>query len=105
MKLLGDFLDLSIFGSYFSREWVGELCVDLVCAAERGRALESFGNKADSLHRSVKRCDENVVLRGYESTVRKCLKKLGLRGESVVLAVDTTKISYYGKNKGRYKNC
>ena len=74
-----------------------ELSGDLVNASICGRALESFGNKADSFHKHIKEWEDVDLLREFEKVVRECLKKLKLG--RVVLAIDTTKIEYYGKNK------
>lgn len=66
---------------------------------EAGRTIsyvETVSNKADTLHRHLKRLNEIELKRAFEFNTRKALARMGLG--RVVLAIDTTQEFYYGKN-------
>ena len=67
--------------------------------AEAGRTIsyvETVSNKADTLHRYLKNISQLDLKRAFEFNTRKAVGRMGLG--RVVLALDTTKELYYGKN-------
>lgn len=66
---------------------------------EAGRTIsyvETVSNKADTLHRHIKKAGELDLKRAFEFNTRKALSRMGLG--KVMLAFDTTCELYYGKN-------
>ena len=67
--------------------------------AEAARTIsyvETVSNKADTLHRHLKNNSEKDLKKAFELNTRKAIARMGLG--KVVLAVDTTKELYFGKN-------
>ena len=56
------------------------------------------GTKADSLHRHVKLLYEEAIRQAFELVMKDILKKLKIR--RCIIAVDTTKELYWGRNAG-----
>jgi len=85
-----------------------KIVTSLVEASRTISYVETISNKADTLHRHVKSNSENDLKRAFEFNTRKAISRMGLG--KVILAFDTTKELYYGKNCGRnargikYKN-
>ena len=58
--------------------------------------VETVSDKADTLHRHIKKADEQLLKKTFEFNTRKAIRRMGLG--KVVLAIDTTHELYYGKN-------
>jgi hypothetical protein len=58
--------------------------------------VETVSNKADTLHRHLKDIKEIDLKRAFEFNTRKAIGRMGMG--RVVLALDTTKELYFGKN-------
>lgn len=73
-----------------------KLVASLLEAARTISYVETVSDKADTLHRHVKRSDERMLKQAFEFNTREALRRMGLG--RVVLAIDTTKELYYGKH-------
>lgn len=98
MSLVINFLNLSISLLSLGKTWINNLVADLFNAGRSNSYLETFSNKADTLHKYISYSDERSIKRAYEKIIREVLKKLKLK--RVVLAIDGKKDLYYGKNGG-----
>ncbi len=96
MSFLTSFLDKSISLPQLGNQWRSGLCADICEAARTVSYVETVGNKADTLHAYVSRCDERSVKRAYEIQIRKLISRLGLR--NVELAIDGKQDLYYGEH-------
>ena len=71
----------------------------IAALAEAARTIsyvETVSNKADTLHRHIKKTNETVLKRMFEFNTRKAIRRMGLG--KVVLAVDPTHELYYGEH-------
>jgi len=88
-------MDISISLPQLGNSWRSSLCADICEAARTGSYIETYGNKADTLHKYASYSDERVIKHAYEIQIRQVLSKLGIK--KVELAIDTKKDLYYGK--------
>jgi hypothetical protein len=58
--------------------------------------VETVSNKADTLHRHLKKIDEETLKKAFEFNTRRAIGRMGLG--RVTLAIDPTIELYYGKN-------
>lgn len=100
MSILLNYLDKSITLPQLGTSWRSSICADILEAARTGSYIETYGKKADTLHKYITFSEEKALKRAYETEVRFLLKRLNLR--RVELAIDGKKDLYYGK-KG-YEN-
>jgi hypothetical protein len=96
MSILSNFADISISLPQLGIGWRSSLFADICEAARTGAYVETYGHKADTLHKYLSSSDERVLKQAYEIQVRKLLS--GLRIKKVELAIDGKKDLYYGKN-------
>jgi hypothetical protein len=68
----------------------------IIEAARTISYVETVSNKADTLHRHVKRIDETTLKRAFEFNTKRAIRRMGLG--KVTLAIDATHELYYGKN-------
>lgn len=68
----------------------------LVEAARTISYVETVSNKADTLHRYIKKNSERDLKKAFEFNTRKAIGRMGLG--RVVLAIDATQELYYGNN-------
>ena len=73
-----------------------KLCSGIVDAARTISYIETVSNKADTLHRHIKKNNEKTLKRAFELNTKKAIVRMGLG--KVTLAIDTTKELYYGKH-------
>jgi len=78
---------------------VNEVLSNLTEAARTNSYIETYGNKADTVNLHIKENSDNDLKKAFEFNTRKAILRMGLR--NCVLAVDTTKDLYYGKNGNR----
>lgn len=100
LSILKTYLDKSLALPFLGMTWQSELCSDICEAARTGSYIETYGNKADTIHKYITFSEERFVKRAYENQIRFLLNHLKLK--RVELAIDGKKDLYYGK-KG-YEN-
>lgn len=96
MSILSTFTNISIAIPEFSNAWKSSFYADICEAARTGSYVETYGNKADTLHKYASYSDERIMKHAYEIQIRQVLSKLGIK--KVELAIDTKKDLYYGKH-------
>lgn len=77
---------------------VTEVLKGIIEAGRTNSYVETYSNKADTLHRYVKENSERDLKKAFEFNTRKAIWRMGLG--KVVLAFDTTEELYFGKNGG-----
>lgn len=73
---------------------------DLLKASVANTYVETVGNKADSLHRSIKKVPISNIYWEYLETVKVLGKRFELQEKDVVLAFDYTDEDFYGNPQG-----
>lgn len=96
MSLIKKFIHSTINAFGKLRIKVAELIRDLIEAGRTNSYVETYGNKADTLHRRLKDLSDIELKRAFEFNTRKAIMRMGLG--RVVLGLDTTKELYFGKN-------
>ena len=96
MSIISHFTDLSIALPQYGNSWKSSFYADVCEAARTNSYIETYGNKADTLHKYITFSEEKALKKAYETEVRFLLKRLNLR--RVELAIDGKKDLYYGKN-------
>lgn len=81
-------MDKSLSLSRLGDRWFNELIQNAVEAGRTISYVETYGNKADTLHLEIKQCDRKKFMHEFEEVVRFALAKLGLK--KVMVAFDTT---------------
>jgi len=77
---------------------VNDVLSPIIEAARTKSYVETYSNKADTLHRHIKDNSERDIKRAFEFNTIKAIRRMGLG--RVVLAIDGTKEIYFGKNGG-----
>ncbi len=75
---------------------VNEVIKSIIEAGRTNSYVETYSDKADTLHRHIKENSERDLKRAFEFNTRKAIGRMGLG--KVVLAFDTTEELYFGKN-------
>ncbi len=73
---------------------------ELIYAAVANTYVETIGNKADSLHRRIKKSTTKNVYEEYLETVKILGRRVDLHEQDVILALDYTDEDYYGELEG-----
>jgi len=73
---------------------------ELIYAAVANTYVETMGNKADSLHRRIKKSTTQNIYEEYLETVNIIGRRVDLHERDVVLAFDYTDENYYGELEG-----
>ncbi len=77
---------------------VNDLLKSMIEAGRTNSYVETYSNKADTLHRHIKENSQNNIKKAFEFNTRKAISRMGLG--RVILAIDGTKELYFGK-KGK----
>lgn len=77
---------------------VNEVLSPIIEAARTNSYVETYSNKADTLHRHIKDNSESDIKKAFEFNTRKAISRRGLG--KVVLAIDGIEERYFGKKGG-----
>ena len=98
MSLIKRFVKTTINTLGKLRVEVNDLLKSIIEAGRTNSYVETYSNKADTLHRHIKENSENSIKKAFEFNTRKAIGRMGLG--KVVLAVDGTEELYFGKHGG-----
>jgi len=96
MSVISHFTDISIALPQYSNSWKSSFYADVCEAARTNSYIETYGNKADTLHKYISFSDEKALKKAYETEVRFLIKRLNLH--RVEIAIDGKQDLYYGKH-------
>jgi len=100
MKLISKFINKSLSLLRLGKSWFRKLIAGIVEAGRTISYVETVNpSQADTLHKSIKWCDEQIFKREFEKSVRIVIKSMRLG--DVKVAIDVTEDPYWGKN-GRH---
>ena len=77
---------------------VSDILRGIIEAGRTNCYVETYSNKADTLHRHIKENSEIDLKRAFELNTRKAIGRMGLG--KVILAFDVTEELYFGENGG-----
>lgn len=77
---------------------VNDVLSPIIEAARTNSYVETYSNKADTVHRHIKENSERSIKSAFEFNTRKAIGRMGLG--RVVLAIDGTEELYFGKKGG-----
>ena len=90
-------MDKSLSLLRLGKAWFSKLIASIVEAGRTISYVETVNpSQSDSLHKSIKQIDKQILLKEFEKCVRKSIKLL--RFGSVKVAIDVTEDPYWGKN-------
>src|SRR3989338_8593821 len=98
MSLIKTFVNSCINNFGKLKVKVIEILKGIIEAGRTNSYVETYSNKADTIHRHIKENSERDLKRTFEFNTRKAIGRMGLG--RVVLVFDTTEELYYGKNGG-----
>src|SRR3989344_5516299 len=98
MSLLKRFVEVSINILGKIKVKVNEVLRSIIEAGKTNSYVETYSNKADTLHRHIKENSERDLKRAFEFNTRKAIGRMGLG--RVVLAFDVTEELYFGDKGG-----
>jgi len=98
MSLLKKFVKSTINTLGKLRIKVNEILNPIIEAARTNSYVETYSNKADTVHRHIKENSEKGIKKAFEFNTRKAIRRMGVG--KVVLAIDGTEERYFGKNGG-----
>jgi len=75
---------------------INDILNPVIEAGRTNSYVETYSNKADTVHRHIKENSENNIKKVFEFNTRKAIGRMGLG--RVVLAIDGTEELYFGKN-------
>ena len=71
-----------------------ELSAPLIGAAAYNTYVETVSNKTDTLYLRIKEASTEMVMYSYLDSIKRLSNKFGWKDKHVVLAFDTTAVSY-----------
>jgi hypothetical protein len=77
---------------------VNDVLRSIIEAGRTNSYVETYSNKADTIHRHIKENSENNLKKAFEFNTRKAINRMGLG--RVILAIDGTEELYFGKRGG-----
>lgn len=98
MSLIKKFIKSTINTLGKLRIKVSEVLSTIIEAGRTNSYVETYSNKADTVHRHIKENSERDLKKAFEFNTRKAIGRMGLG--RVVLAIDGTEELYFGKNGG-----
>lgn len=98
MSLLNKFVKSTINTLGKLRIKVSEALSSIIEAGRTNSYVETYSNKADTVHRHIKENSERNLKKAFEFNTRKAIRRMGLG--RVVLAIDGTEELYFGKKGG-----
>lgn len=98
MSLLKKFVESTINTLGKLRIKVSEALSSIIEAGRTNSYVETYSNKADTVHRHIKENSERNLKKAFEFNTRKAIRRMGLG--RVVLAIDGTEELYFGKKGG-----
>jgi hypothetical protein len=96
MSLIKRFVNATINTLGKLRIKINEVLSPIIEAGRTNSYVETYSNKADTVHRHIKENSERDLKRAFEFNARKAIGRMGLG--KVVLAIDGTEELYFGKN-------
>jgi hypothetical protein len=98
MSLLKRFVEVSINILGKIRVKVNEVIRGIIEAGRTNSYVETYSDKADTLHRHIKENSERDLKKAFEFNTKNAIRRMGLG--RVILAFDVTEELYFGENGG-----